>query len=84
MHSVARWLSWLKRLTSNEEIPSSNLGRAFLDYKNVEISRKFLWVIEAWYKVHVKFRMGAASQKLCKKVILKIYAIDVFIEMTID
>ena len=28
--TVARWLSWLKRLTSNEEIPSSNLGRAFL------------------------------------------------------
>ena len=28
--SAARWLSWLKRLTSNEEIPSSNLGRAFL------------------------------------------------------
>ena len=28
--STARWLSWLKRLTSNEEIPSSNLGRAFL------------------------------------------------------
>ena len=27
---MARWLSWLKRLTSNEEIPSSNLGRAFL------------------------------------------------------
>ena len=27
---AARWLSWLKRLTSNEEIPSSNLGRAFL------------------------------------------------------
>ena len=26
---MARWLSWLKRLTSNEEIPSSNLGRAF-------------------------------------------------------
>ena len=32
MHSVARWLSWLKRLTSNEEIPSSNLGRAFLHF----------------------------------------------------
>ena len=30
VQSVARWLSWLKRLTSNEEIPSSNLGRAFL------------------------------------------------------
>ena len=28
--NTARWLSWLKRLTSNEEIPSSNLGRAFL------------------------------------------------------
>ena len=28
--NMARWLSWLKRLTSNEEIPSSNLGRAFL------------------------------------------------------
>ena len=31
--SSARWLSWLKRLTSNEEIPSSNLGRAFLSRK---------------------------------------------------
>ena len=30
LQPVARWLSWLKRLTSNEEIPSSNLGRAFL------------------------------------------------------
>ena len=30
LFTTARWLSWLKRLTSNEEIPSSNLGRAFL------------------------------------------------------
>ena len=30
--TTARWLSWLKRLTSNEEIPSSNLGRAFFRF----------------------------------------------------
>ena len=33
--TVARWLSWLKRLTSNEEIPSSNLGRAFLFFNDL-------------------------------------------------
>ena len=33
--NTARWLSWLKRLTSNEEIPSSNLGRAFLFERNI-------------------------------------------------
>ena len=44
MHSVARWLSWLKRLTSNEEIPSSNLGRAFLHF----IIINFCWEINAY------------------------------------
>ena len=34
---AARWLSWLKRLTSNEEIPSSNLGRAFLFFNEIRI-----------------------------------------------
>ena len=43
MGTTARWLSWLKRLTSNEEIPSSNLGRAFLTIwasKTSEFSEK--------------------------------------------
>ena len=44
MQSVARWLSWLKRLTSNEEIPSSNLGRAFLHF----IIINFRWEINAY------------------------------------
>ena len=39
--STARWLSWLKRLTSNEEIPSSNLGRAFFQFQYLNFG-KFL------------------------------------------
>ena len=41
MGSTARWLSWLKRLTSNEEIPSSNLGRAFLQRFKISTTQNF-------------------------------------------
>ena len=43
--SAARWLSWLKRLTSNEEIPSSNLGRAFLFFNETRARCRLVAII---------------------------------------
>ena len=68
--TAARWLSWLKRLTSYEEIPSSwveDLSRAFLNSRNGQKPFRLGLFIFCYFFNHHRFILWIELTNIYRK-----------------